>query len=85
VQGDLPFANLRGLAAPVVFVCGERGLEWWQQSTVRPRRKGSIIPPDLLPGFSRKIRMNSDRTYFTGRRLGGGSTKNSSSHLLISA
>lgn len=43
--------NLRGLAAPVVFVCGERGLEWWQQSAVRPRRRGSIIPPDQLPLF----------------------------------
>ena len=44
-------ANLRGLAAPVVFVCGERGLEWWQQSTVSPRRRGGIIPPDKVPRF----------------------------------
>ncbi|CAN5553357.1 hypothetical protein BH10PLA2_BH10PLA2_24070 [soil metagenome] len=44
-------ANLRGLAAPVVFVCGAGGLEWWEQSTIRPRRKGSIIPPDQLPRF----------------------------------
>lgn len=43
--------NLRGLAAPVVFVCGKQGLEWWQQSTISPRRKGSIIPPDQLPRF----------------------------------
>src|SRR6266581_5827550 len=42
-------ASFRSLAAPVVFVCGPRGLEWWQQGAQRPQRIGKAIPPNDVP------------------------------------
>jgi type I restriction-modification system DNA methylase subunit len=44
-------AEYRPLAAPVVFVCGRLGLEWWQQTRETPVRHGFPIPPDGLAGF----------------------------------
>jgi type I restriction-modification system DNA methylase subunit len=44
-------AECRPLAAPVVFVCGRLGLEWWQQTREAPVRHGFPIPPDGLSGF----------------------------------
>ena len=44
-------AQYRPLAAPVVFVCGRLGLEWWQQTSNAPVRRGSPIPPDGLASF----------------------------------
>ncbi len=44
-------ADYRPLAAPVVFVCGRLGLEWWQQSSKVPVRCGAPIPLDGLAGF----------------------------------
>jgi N-6 DNA Methylase len=44
-------AQCRPLAAPVVFVCGRPGLEWWQQASEVPVRNGLPIPPDGLVDF----------------------------------
>lgn len=44
-------AKYRGLAAPVVFVCGQRGLEWWKQTTSAPVRAAPLVPPDRLAPF----------------------------------
>jgi hypothetical protein len=44
-------AAVRDLGAPIVFVCGNRGLEWWKQGTARPERNARTIPPDKIPNF----------------------------------
>jgi hypothetical protein len=43
--------KFRVLAAPVVFVCGRNGLEWWKQSADSPVRVMPPIPPDKLRSF----------------------------------
>jgi hypothetical protein len=42
---------LRGLGAPVVFVCTDSGLEWWKQSARVPERIGEVIPPSNVASF----------------------------------
>jgi len=44
-------AKYRDSAAPVVFVCGKLGLEWWQQTSKAAVRRGAPLPPDRLAGF----------------------------------
>jgi len=44
-------AEFRALAAPVVFVCGRHGLEWWKQTTSEPVRAGQAVPPNRLAPF----------------------------------
>jgi hypothetical protein len=44
-------AQYRPLAAPVVFVCGRLGMEWWQQTSNAPVRRGLPIPQDGLASF----------------------------------
>ncbi|MFI5460679.1 MAG: N-6 DNA methylase, partial [Isosphaerales bacterium] len=44
-------AEYRHLAAPLVFVCGMLGLEWWNQTSKTPVRCGDPIPPDGLASF----------------------------------
>ncbi len=44
-------AQCRPLAAPIVFVCGKLGLEWWQQTSPAPVRHGPPTPPGGLAGF----------------------------------
>jgi N-6 DNA Methylase len=49
-------ATCRPLAAPLVFVCGKLGLEWWQQTSVAAVRQGPPIPMDRLESFFRTHR-----------------------------
>lgn len=44
---------VRGLGAPVIFRCRQRGLEWWKQSSGAPVRIGSMIPPREVSTFFR--------------------------------
>ncbi|HRA87758.1 MAG TPA: hypothetical protein PK992_06810, partial [Planctomycetaceae bacterium] len=39
------------LAAPIVFVCGRNGLEWWKQGATEPERLRLPIPPADIPMF----------------------------------
>ncbi|MBC7820762.1 MAG: hypothetical protein IAG10_28080, partial [Planctomycetaceae bacterium] len=44
-------SSCRALAAPIVFVCGRNGLEWWKQGIGQPERQRSPIPPGHVPQF----------------------------------
>jgi hypothetical protein len=44
-------AQYRDSGAPVVFVCGRHGLEWWKQTTGRPALQKPPVPPDKLANF----------------------------------
>jgi type I restriction-modification system DNA methylase subunit len=44
-------ASCRAIAAPIVFVCGRAGLEWWKQGTAQAERQPRIIPPVDIPKF----------------------------------
>lgn len=44
-------ASCRALAAPIVFVCGRNGLEWWKQGIDQPERQRRPIPPDHVSQF----------------------------------
>ncbi len=43
--------SCRALAAPIVFVCGRNGLEWWKQGADQPERLRRPIPPGEIPQF----------------------------------
>ncbi|MCY2987062.1 MAG: N-6 DNA methylase [Planctomycetota bacterium] len=43
--------SCHSLAAPLVLVCGPRGLEWWKQGAAKPERQRRPIPPDEVQRF----------------------------------
>ena len=43
--------SCQALAAPIVFVCGRNGLEWWKQGVDQPERVRRPIPPGEIPRF----------------------------------
>lgn len=44
-------ARFGSTGAPVVLVCGQRGVEWWKQSAAEPVQIGPPIPPSEVGRF----------------------------------